>query len=58
MIIEAMAVLIFLAPGGQPYYTQDPPLVLPKGECIAEAGKRNATIRHRTLMEYSCEVRG
>jgi len=57
MIIE-LYVLIFLAPYGRAQYTQDPPLVLPKTECIAEAERRNATLPKQTLMEYVCEVRG
>lgn len=52
----ALYVLLFLGPLGRAQYTQDPPLVLPKDECIAEAGKRNATLPKRTLMEYVCEV--
>jgi hypothetical protein len=47
-------VLVFLAPYGQPYYSADPPLVLPRAQCLAEAERRNGKQRR---VEFYCEVR-
>lgn len=61
MTPAALYVLILIAPFGQRVYTADPPLVLPKDECIAEAERGNADIARtlrrgeRTAIRYECE---